>query len=86
MKKNKLTTALTVIGLFCVNLLLAQSTISGTVLDAETNQSIPGANIVIVGTNVGTTADFDGNFTLTTNQELPFNIEISSIGFGNQLN
>ena len=84
MKKNKLTTALTVIGLFCVNLLLAQSTISGTVLDAETNQSIPGANIVIIGTNVGTTADFDGNFTLTTNQELPFNIEISSIGFGNQ--
>jgi iron complex outermembrane receptor protein len=84
MKKNKLTSALTVIGLFCVNLLLAQSTISGTVLDAETNQSIPGANIVIVGTNDGTTADFDGNFTLTTNQELPFSIEISSIGFGNQ--
>jgi len=84
MKKNKLTTALTVFGLFCVNLLLAQTTISGTVLDAETNQSIPGANVIIQGTTVGTTADFDGNFTLTTTQEAPFTIEISSIGFAPQ--
>ena len=84
MKKNKLTTALTVFGLFCVNLLLAQTTISGTVLDAETNQSIPGANVVIQGTTVGTTADFDGNFTLTTTQEAPFTLEISSIGFASQ--
>ena len=35
MKNNKLTTALTVLGLFCVNLLLAQTSISGTVTDAE---------------------------------------------------
>ena len=84
MKKNKLTTALTVFGLFCVNLLLAQTTISGTVIDTETNQSIPGANIIILGTNVGTTTDFDGLFTLTTNQEVPFSLEISSIGFGAQ--
>lgn len=84
MKKNKLTIALTVFGLFCVNLLLAQTTISGTVIDTETNQSIPGANIIILGTNVGTTTDFDGLFTLTTNQEVPFSLEISSIGFGAQ--
>ena len=84
MKKNKLTTALTAFGLLCVNLLLAQTTISGTVIDTETNQSIPGANIIILGTNVGTTTDFDGLFTLTTNQEVPFSLEISSIGFGAQ--
>ena len=40
MKKNKLTTALTVLGLFCVNLLLTQTTIRGTVTDAETDSPI----------------------------------------------
>ena len=84
MKKNKLTTALTVFGLFCVNLLLAQSTISGTVTDAETNEPIPGVNIVIQGTTEGTNTDFDGNFSLSTNQSAPFTIEVSSVGFSTQ--
>ena len=35
MKNNKLTTTLTVLGLFCVNLLLAQTSIRGTVTDAD---------------------------------------------------
>ena len=43
MKNNKLMRALTILGLFCANLLLAQSTISGTVTDAETNEPIPGS-------------------------------------------
>ena len=43
MKKNKLTSALTVLGLFCVNLLLAQTTIRGTITDAETDAPIPGS-------------------------------------------
>ena len=84
MKKNKLTTALTVFGLFCVNLLLAQSTISGTVTDAETNEPIPGVNIVIQGTTEGTNTDFDGNFSFSTNQSAPFTIEVSSVGFSAQ--
>ncbi len=85
MKKNKLTTALTVIGLFCVNLLLAQSTISGIVKDAETNEPIPGVNILIQGTTNGTNTDFDGNFSLSTDQSVPFTLRISSIGFSSQI-
>ena len=82
MKKNKLTTALTVFGLFCVNLLLAQTTVSGSVSDVETNDPIPGVNIIVQGTNDGTNSDFDGNFSFTTDQAVPFTIEVSSIGFG----
>lgn len=76
--------ALTILGLFCANLLLAQSTISGTVTDAETNEPIPGVNIVIQGTTEGTNTDFDGNFSLSTNRAVPFTIEVSSVGFGSK--
>lgn len=84
MKNNKLKFTLTALGLFCVNLLLAQSTISGTVTDADTNEAIPGVNILIQGTNEGTNTDFDGNFSLSTNRAVPFTLEISSIGFSSQ--
>ncbi len=66
--------------LFFCGISLAQTTITGKVAD-NTNQPIPGANIKIVGDNIGTTSDFDGNFTLTTQKKPPFTIEISSIGF-----
>ena len=84
MKNNKFTTALTVLGLFCVNLLLAQTSIRGTVTDAETNEPIPGVNILIQGTSEGTNTDFDGNFTLSSDQAAPFTLVISSIGFSSQ--
>ncbi|MGB2085526.1 MAG: TonB-dependent receptor [Flavobacteriaceae bacterium] len=84
MKKNKLKFTLAALGLFCVNLLLAQSTLSGSVTDAETNEPLPGVNIVIQGTGDGTNTDFDGNFTFTTNSALPFTLEISSVGFSSQ--
>lgn len=65
--------------LFCA-VTYAQTTISGTVND-DSGQPIPGANIIIVGTTIGTVTDFDGGFTLTTNQTPPFTIQVSSVGF-----
>lgn len=41
-----------------------QTTISGVILEHSTGESIPGANIVLSGTTIGTTSDFDGKFTL----------------------
>ena len=64
-------------------LAIAQNTISGVVVD-ENNEPIPGVNIVIQGTTEGTNSDFDGNYSITTNQALPFNITVSSVGFGTQ--
>ena len=58
----------------------AQTTIKGTVKD-DSGQPIPGTNIIILGTTVGTVTDFDGGFTLTTNQNPPFSIQVSSVGF-----
>ena len=58
----------------------AQTVVSGTVSD-ENGDPVPGANVVISGTTIGTNADFDGNFTLSTDEEPPFVLRISSIGF-----
>ncbi|WP_152285843.1 TonB-dependent receptor [Flavicella marina] len=59
----------------------AQTTISGKVVDSNSNEPIPGANITLEGTTIGTSSDFDGNFKLETTQNPPFNIKASSVGF-----
>jgi outer membrane receptor protein involved in Fe transport len=66
--------------LFCFGLTYSQTTISGTVKD-DKGLPLPAANVIIKGTSVGTNTDFDGNFTLTTDNEPPFTLKISSVGF-----
>ena len=66
------------------NIVLAQTSISGTVVDAENQEAIPGANVIVVGSNFGAVADFDGKFTINTSADLPLTIEVSYIGFGSQ--
>ncbi|GAA3629372.1 SusC/RagA family TonB-linked outer membrane protein [Flavivirga jejuensis] len=39
-------------------------TISGKVISAEDNMSVPGVNVIVKGTSKGTVTDFDGNFSI----------------------
>ena len=50
---------------FIPSILLAQSTVSGTVTDKAYALPLPGVNILVKGTSVGTTSDFDGNYTIS---------------------
>ena len=43
----------------------SQTTVKGTIVD-ESGMAIPGVNIVVSGTDIGTTTDFDGNYELIT--------------------
>ena len=43
--------------------ILAQNTVSGTVLDKASGQPIPGVNVNVQGANNGVSTDFDGKFT-----------------------
>ncbi len=61
----------------------AQTTVKGKVTD-NTSQPLPGANVIIEGTTTGTSSDFDGNFTITTDVAPPFNLVISYTGFETQ--
>ena len=59
----------------------SQDSISGSVTDAGDNP-IPGASIVVQGTNRGVVTDFDGNYSInaSTGEQLIF----SSLGFSSQ--
>ncbi|WP_228853624.1 TonB-dependent receptor [Aegicerativicinus sediminis] len=64
---KKLTQFVFITAVFLItSVALGQSTLSGTIMDADMNAPLPGANIIEKGTSNGTTSDFDGNFTLTT--------------------
>ncbi len=49
---------------FATGALSQTRTISGQVFDAETNESLIGATVVLQGTSTGTITDIDGNFSI----------------------
>ena len=53
-------------GLFlCIGVALAQTEISGTVVSADDGEPVVGASVLVVGTQMGTVTDIDGNFHLS---------------------
>lgn len=73
------------IALFCLFLpiiSIAQTgSIKGFVKEKDSGESIPVANVVIVGTNTGTITDFDGNFELSNLREGSYDIQVSFISY-----
>lgn len=59
---------------------IAQTTVKGVVVDGSTNESLPGASVVVPGTTSGTVTNFDGTFAL----QLPdgaSKVVVSFVGF-----
>ncbi|TGV02875.1 TonB-dependent receptor [Flavivirga rizhaonensis] len=65
---------------FSIPAIFAQTDISGTVKD-KSGMPITGANILILGSASGTTSDFDGNFSFTSNASGEQTIQVSFIGY-----
>ena len=65
--------------LFCV-FSYAQTTVTGSVTD-KNSQPLSGATVVIVGSSTGVVADFDGNYSITSDMDTPFTLQASSVGF-----
>ena len=63
-----------------LNLFSQNGIIRGTVVDDETGEPLFAANIGILGTSIGTAADFDGKFELSTSPGT-YKITISFIGY-----
>ena len=82
MKKTTQFLLMAVVLLF-TTVMMAQSTITGTIVDAELNSPLPGANVVEKGTINGSTSDFNGNFTITTKSSSG-KIVISYVGYGSK--
>lgn len=60
-----------------------QQDISGTVTSADDGQPLPGVNIVVPNSTIGTTTDMDGNYSITVPDTASV-LVFSSIGFQTQ--
>ena len=81
MKKNLITAFISTI-IMCYSIANAQTqTISGTVTNSVTQESLSSVSILLKGTPEGTYTDEKGNFKIITKQKLPLVLVISSIGF-----
>ncbi|MGB4456749.1 MAG: carboxypeptidase-like regulatory domain-containing protein, partial [Flavobacteriaceae bacterium] len=62
--KTKLNGFLTLLLAFVVQISFSQNkSVSGVVSD-QNGSPLPGATVLVKGTNNGTTTDFDGNYTI----------------------
>ena len=60
---------------------IINATLSGTVIDAVTNERLIGASVSIKGTTNGASTDANGEFRLVTGQKLPFTLIVTYIGY-----
>jgi TonB-dependent receptor len=69
--------------LFLVSLIsfAQKGSLSGKILDEETKETLPGANVVIEGTVIGTMTDLDGNYTLRNIDPGTYNVVVSFISY-----
>ncbi len=68
----------------CAGSVLAQTTVSGTVKDSGSGETVAGVNIVVKGSIAGTISDTKGSFNLKVNQAPPFVLTFSFIGYKTQ--
>jgi hypothetical protein len=55
--------------------------VKGRIYNEKNNEPVPFANVVIVGTNIGSTTDFDGNFIITGVAPGFWKLTATSVGF-----
>ncbi len=84
--KTRILSALVCFALsFSVNL-KAQKTgsVTGTVVDAETGETLIGVNVVLQGTSIGTSTNIDGQYTIRNVEPGSYTLEVSYISFQKQ--
>lgn len=61
----------------------AQGVVTGIIKDSE-GVAVPGATVLIKGTNISAIADTNGQFSIAAQKELPFSLLIRSVGYKEQ--
>lgn len=60
---------------------ISQGSISGTVKDSKTGETVVGANVVIQGTTTGASTDIDGNFLISNLPEGTYTLQVSFVTY-----
>ena len=63
----------------------AQGVLKGVVRDAETGESLPGVNVIVVGTSRGVATGLSGDFEIPNLRAGEYSVRISFIGFETKL-
>ncbi|WP_438968565.1 TonB-dependent receptor [Nonlabens sp.] len=72
-----------ILAMLCaVTAVVAQSTITGNVKDAQ-GETVLGVNVVLKGTEKGTVTDFDGNYTIANVPDGAYTLVASGLGYDN---
>ncbi|RPH90378.1 MAG: carboxypeptidase-like regulatory domain-containing protein, partial [Calditrichaeota bacterium] len=86
MKQNSKQLFLMVFSVFCLGITAGFSAttgkIAGKVIDQTTGEPLPGANILIVGTNFGAAADAEGNYFIINLPPGRYNVQARMMGYG----
>lgn len=59
--------------------------LAGTILDAETNEPLPGANVMLVNTSQGAAADLNGNYFILNITPGTYDVQISFVGYSSKI-
>jgi iron complex outermembrane receptor protein len=78
---NKIFTVLGLLFLLSSVQALAQTTISGQVLDAQSTEPLIGATVLVKGTTIGCISDVDGEFSLNYTGSFPTTLVISYVSY-----
>ena len=70
--------------LLCITLGYTQKTIQGFIYDVDTGEPLIGANIIITGTSIGASADFDGSWSLEVDESAE-SLTVSYTGYNTQV-
>ena len=55
--------------------------IAGIITDKTSGEPLPGANIVVIGTSLGASADFNGEYTILYVPPGTYNVQVSFVGY-----
>ncbi len=72
---------LIILWFFTIQVFAQTGKIEGIISDKNTNETLVGANVIILGTNVGVIADLDGHFSITNVQPGKYKVQISFISY-----
>ena len=73
-----------ILTLLAATMAFGQTSISGTVTDAVSGESLAGVNIIVKGRVIGTITDTDGNFSLNVSAAPPLTLVVSFVGYRTQ--
>ena len=80
--RNKIVSALAVVLLLLASVVFAANgKVAGVVKDAQNGQPLPGANVQLVGTTLGSTTDAQGRYFILNVPPGTYSVKVTFIGY-----